>query len=101
MRCAIAAALGLAVASLSLTSGCALTCSASDQKLAELRRGMTYGEASQVMGCPGWVVSDYTPTTGDYATVEYNGPSSLFMRTRLDFLQGKLLYYTTEARGGL
>jgi hypothetical protein len=101
MKCATAALVGLALAVLSLTSGCAMTCSANDQKLAQLQRGMTYDEASRVMGCPGSVVSEYTPTTGDYATVEYNGPSSLFMRTRLDFLQGRLLYYTTEPRGAL
>jgi hypothetical protein len=101
MKRVVAAALGLALASLSLASGCALTCSANDQKLAQLQRGMSYDDASRVMGCPGAVVSEYTPTTGDYATVEYNGPSSLFMRTRLDFMQGRLLYFTTEPRAGL
>jgi len=92
---------GLVLASLSLASGCALTCSANDRNLSELRRGMSYDEASRVMGCQGSVASEYTPTTGDYAIVEYNGPYSLFMRTRLDFLQGRLLYFTTEPRGAL
>jgi hypothetical protein len=101
MRWVVAVPFGLALASVLPTSGCALTCSANDQKLAQLQRGMSYDEASRVMGCPGEVVSEYTPTTGDYATVEYNGPSSLFMRTRLDFMQGRLLYYTTESRAGL
>jgi hypothetical protein len=101
MRSAVAAAVGLALAALSLAPGCALTCSANDQKLAQLQRGMSYEEASRVMGCPGSVVSEYTPTTGDYATVEYNGPNSLFTRTRLDFMEGRLLYYTTEPRAGL
>jgi hypothetical protein len=100
MRCAVAAAVGLALAALALTSGCAATCSAKDQTLGQLQRGMSFDEASRVMGCPGSVVSEYTPTTGDYATVEYNGPNSLFMRTRLDFMQGKLLYYTTDSRFG-
>jgi hypothetical protein len=92
----------LAALSLALASGCASTCSASDQKLAQLQRGMSYDEASRVMGCAGSVVSQATPTTGEYATAEYNGPdSSLFVRTRLDFMQGQLLYYTTESRYGL
>jgi hypothetical protein len=99
MKRVIAVTLGLA--SISLVSGCALSCAANDQKLAQLQRGMSYDEASRIMGCPGSVVSEYTPTTGDYATVEYNEPSSLFMRTRLDFMQGRLVYYTTESRAGL
>jgi len=78
-----------------------MTCSATDQKLSQLQRGMTYDETSRVMGCRGSVVSEYAPTVGDYATVEYDGPSSLFMRTRLDFLEGKFLYYTTQSRAGL
>jgi hypothetical protein len=101
MRWVVALPFGLAVAPVLLTSGCALTCSANDHKLAQLQRGMSYDEASRVMGCPGEVVSEYTPTTGDYVTVEYSGPTSLFMRTRLDFMQGRLLYYTTEPRAGL
>jgi hypothetical protein len=101
MRCVVAAAVGLALAALSLTSGCASTCSANDQKLGQLQRGMSYDEATRVMGCPGSVVADFGPASGDYTAVEYNGPTSpLFMRTRLDFMQGKLLYYSTDSRFG-
>jgi|APThiThiocy_cv2_1041547.scaffolds.fasta_scaffold48354_2 hypothetical protein len=78
-----------------------MSCSATDQKLSQLQRGMSYDETSHVMGCRGSVVSEFTPTTGDYATVEYDGPNSLFTRTRLDFLQGKFQYYTTGSRAGL
>ena len=72
------------------------------QKLASLQRGMTYAETSRVMGCPGQLVSEQSPLSGDYATVEWSGPDSIFFkRTRIDFLEGKLLYYTTENRGAL
>jgi hypothetical protein len=92
----------LAVSAGMLVSGCAATCGANPQKLASLQRGMTYAETSRVMGCPGQLVSEYSPLSGDYATVEWNGPDSMFFkRTRIDFLDGKLLYYTTENRGAL
>jgi hypothetical protein len=84
-----------------LLAGCAAQCGASAEKLAELRRGMSYEETSRIMGCSGSVVTEYGPETGDYATVEWNGPSSFFTRTRMDFLYGKLLSYTTEPRGAL
>jgi hypothetical protein len=42
------------------------------------------------------------PATGSYATIEWNGPdSALFKRTRVYFLDGKLLSYSTEHRGAL
>jgi hypothetical protein len=92
----------LAVSAGTLVSGCAATCGANPQKLASLQRGMTYAETSRVMGCPGQLVSEYSPLSGDYATVEWNGPDSIFFkRTRIDFLEGKLLSYTTENRGAL
>ncbi|MBN9090416.1 MAG: hypothetical protein J0J01_26180 [Reyranella sp.] len=96
-------ALGLLVLGSSVSvSGCATTCSASADKLAALRRGMTYDETVQVMRCPGTVVTARGPSTADYAIVEWNGPDSpFFTRTRLDFLDGKLLSYTTERRGAL
>jgi hypothetical protein len=79
-----------------------MTCEANSQKLSALRRGVSYDEASDTMGCPGWTVPEHGPATGSYETVEWNGPgSALFRRTRLNFLQGKLLSYTTENRGAL
>jgi hypothetical protein len=82
--------------------GCALNCGATTDKLANLRRGMNYDEVKQVMGCAGMAVTEYGPATADYASVEWNGPESMvFSRTRLDFLDGKLLSYTTERRGAL
>jgi hypothetical protein len=54
------------------------------------------------MGCPGQLLSEQSPLSGDYATVEWNGPDSIFFkRTQIDFLYGKLLSYTTENRGAL
>lgn len=91
-----------AVAAIMLSlQACALTCSATADKLAHLRRDMSYAETAQVMGCPGSVVTRYGPDAGDYATVEWNGPGTLFERTRIDFLNGKLLSYITESRGAL
>jgi len=95
------AAVSISIAACLSLSACAITCGADSQKLASLRRGMTYEEASRVMGCPGTTVSKYGPRTGDYATVEWTGPGTLFSRTQVDFLDGKLLSYTTESRGAL
>ena len=92
----------LAVGAGVLVSSCAATCGANPQKLALLRRGMSYDETTAVMGCPGQLVSEQSPLSGDYATVEWNGPDSIFFkRTQIDFLYGKLLSYTTENRGAL
>ena len=92
----------LAVSTGLLVSGCAATCGANPQKLALLRRGMSYDETAVIMGCPGQRVSEQSPLSGDYATVEWNGPDSIFFkRTQIDFLYGKLLSYTTENRGAL
>ena len=83
-------------------SACALTCRATPDKLAHLRRDMSYAETVAVMGCPGYVVSPYGPESSDYATVEWNGPASSFLqRTQIDFQDGKLLSYTTVRRGAL
>ena len=98
----VPAAMAIAMTAAFLASGCALSCSASPQKLSALRRGMTYAETSQVMGCPGTAVTAGNPATNGYAIVEWNGPESLvFRRTRIDFQDGKLLSYTTEPRGAL
>jgi hypothetical protein len=89
------------VAAMLSLQACALTCNATPDKLAHLRRDMSYAEATQVMGCPGSIVTRYGPDTGDYATVEWTGPGTLFERTRIDFLNGRLLSYITESRGAL
>jgi hypothetical protein len=95
---AIAAASAIILAA----PGCALQCGATADKLAALRRGMSYEQASEVMGCPGRLVTGLVPSRGGYSIVEWNGPeSSLFKRTQLDFLGGELLSYTTENRGAL
>ncbi len=77
-------------------------CGANADKLALLHRDMTYAQTAEIMGCPGRLVTRRGPESGDYTTVEWNGPDSLlFKRTRIDFLDGKLLSYTTERRGAL
>jgi hypothetical protein len=103
MRWLLIPLIGLVVVGGSMSlSACALSCSASEQKLASLRRGMTYVEASQVMGCPGTLVTANSPADSTFATVEWNGPDSLFFRhTQIDFQDGKLLSYTTGLRGAL
>jgi hypothetical protein len=85
-----------------LLGGCAGTCRATDDKLAALRRDMSYEETAQVMGCQGKVVTANAPSSGEFSTVEWDGPRSyVFTGTQLDFLGGKLLSYTTGQRGGL
>ncbi|MBS0517819.1 MAG: hypothetical protein JSR90_03960 [Proteobacteria bacterium] len=89
--------LGLAI----LLPGCAADCGATAKKLATLRRGMSYDETAGIMGCPGNLMTPATPGAA-YAAFEWDGPESLvFNRTRIDFLDGKLLSYTTEQRGAL
>jgi hypothetical protein len=85
----------------SLLSGCASTCGANPQKLSALQRGMSYEETTRIMGCQGTVVSPFGPLQGERSTVEWSGPAPyLSYRTQVDFLDGKLLSYTTEQRGG-
>lgn len=92
----------LLVAIVSQGTGCATYCSATDAKLSQLRRGMTYAEAAEVMGCNGWQVSRASVASGDFATVEWDGPDShLAPRTQLDFQNGHLLSFTTGRRFGL
>ena len=77
-------------------SGCASQCTANSDKLAALQRGMSYQETTQIMGCPGKMVS-----SGELSSVEWDGPGpNLFMATQIDFLDDKLLYYTTRSRSG-
>jgi hypothetical protein len=85
-----------------LQSGCAVGCGATSNKLASLRRGMSYDEASAVMGCPGMLLTDRDPASGEFAIVEWSGPDSrVFSWTQIDFLDGKLLSYSTGRRGAL
>ncbi len=85
-----------------LLSGCAGTCRATDDKLAALRRGMTYDETVQVMGCPGKITGTKAPASGEASTVEWDGPRSyVFTGTQIDFSGGRLISYTTGQRGGL
>jgi hypothetical protein len=91
----------LAMAAMAL-SGCAVQCGASDGKLAALRRGMSYDEASRIMGCSGTVVSASSPSSGDPSMVEWDGPGSMvFRRTLIGFANGQLVSYTTQLRGAL
>jgi hypothetical protein len=83
------------------TTSCAASCSANVDKLASLKRGMTYDEAQGVMGCPGQQVTPGGPETASVATVEWNGPArGAVSRTQLDFRDGHLLSFTTGNRGG-
>jgi hypothetical protein len=97
---AAAVVAGLSIAALG--PGCATTCAANPDKLAALRRGMTYDETVRIMGCEGKGVTDQGPRSGNFSIVEWDGPESLlFTRTQIDFLEGRLLSYTTSKRGGL
>jgi hypothetical protein len=82
-------------------SACNIACSASSNKLAALKRGMSYDEVSRVMGCAGDVVTGAAPDRSDYAIVEWGGPLILSRRTRMQFLNDQLIGYTTEPRGAL
>ena len=83
------------------TAGCAASCSATPEKLAALQRGMSYDEATRVMGCPGTQVTHDAPETADVSTVEWDGPDrGMVSRTQLDFHDGHLLSFTTDNRGG-
>ena len=90
----------LAAAATSDLSGCATACTANVDKLASLQRGMSYQEATRIMGCSG------RPVARDgldraVLSVEWEGPGpNLFMSTELDFLDDQLLYYTTRSRSG-
>ena len=95
-----AAGLGALVGSAILVAGCASQCGTNPAKLAELRRDMSYEETSRIMGCPGAQVSANAPGSGEASTVEWNGPDSIFMRTQMEFLEGRLLFFTTSSRIG-
>ena len=96
----LAASIVLTVGSAVLVAGCAGQCGANPEKLAELQRGMSYEETSKIMGCSGALVSANAPGSGEASTVEWNGPDSIFMRTQIEFLEGRLLFFTTSSRIG-
>ena len=85
----------------SLAGGCAIQCGATPERLAALRRGMSYDETARIMGCPGSTVTQQSPDSGEYSIVEWDGPELwVSKRTQVDFIGGKLLSYTTDMRGG-
>jgi hypothetical protein len=99
----IMAAVCLMMASgLLLLPGCADSCDATPDKLSALRRGMTYAETAQVMGCAGKVVSRQGPETAGLSTVQWHGPGPAFAtRTQIDFREGRLLSFTADDVHGL
>ncbi len=94
-------ALLLMLAAGASTTGCASSCSASADKLAALQRGMTYDQATRVMGCTGTQATPEGPDSADGSTIEWDGPErGAVSRTQLDFRDGRLLSYTSDNRGG-
>jgi hypothetical protein len=100
MWCWTTSCAGLAAAASVLMSGCAATCGANPDKLAALQRGMSYEQATQIMGCSGSLVSPQGPTSGEVSTIEWTGPGTIFTATQLDFRDDRLLFYTTYSRNG-
>jgi hypothetical protein len=100
MGCWTTSCAGLAAAASILVSGCAGSCGATSDKLAALQRGMSYEETTRIMGCSGSLVSPQGPASDEVSTIEWKGPGSILMATQLDFLDDRLLFYTTYARGG-
>ena len=83
-------------------TACAARCYATPDKLAHLRRDMTYAEVIDVMGCAGRPLSRRGPESSAYSTVEWDGPDQIFFQsTQLDFLGDRLLSYTVARRGAL
>lgn len=102
MRWSTLLRLSLVLVAGALAAGCASSCGSNATKLSELRRGMSYGETARIMGCNGLQVSQATVASGDFATVEWDGPiSRIGGRTQMDFLDGRLLSFTTDRRYGL
>src|SRR5215471_18982870 len=85
---------------LALLPACTSTCTATDEKLALLRRGMSQAEAAGIMGCAGSLVAP-AGTDADVSSLEWRGPGTVVMATQLDFQHDRLLYYVTRAKGGL
>lgn len=97
LRSAAAVVCLMTVSSFFLLPGCADSCDATPDKLSALRRGMTYAETAQVMGCAGKVVSRQGPKTAELSTVQWPGPGPAFTtRTQIDFREGRLLSFTAD-----
>jgi hypothetical protein len=90
-----------AMVTLAIVPGCASTCSATPEKLAALKRGMSSAEATSVMGCAGSPIGPRTDAPGEVSTIQWTGPGTVFTATDLDFQGDQLLYYVTRAKGGL
>ena len=87
------------MAATALLSACAGTCGATSDRLAALRRGMSYQEAAGIMGCPGNELA--RQSSDGISIVEWDGPGpNLFMATEIEFLDNQLLYYATRSRNG-
>ncbi|MBS0521394.1 MAG: hypothetical protein JSR90_22035 [Proteobacteria bacterium] len=86
----------------SLAAGCVSPCTANSEKLSALRRGMSYAETAQVMGCEGTQVSRASVESGALATMAWGGPDRpLSTHTLVEFQDGRLLSFTTGQRYGL
>ncbi|SKA01211.1 hypothetical protein SAMN02745126_03126 [Enhydrobacter aerosaccus] len=85
-----------------LAAGCVSPCTATPEKLSALRRGMSYAETAQVMGCEGSQVSPASVASGGLATMAWGGPGRpLSTHTLIEFENGHLLSFTTGQRYGL
>jgi|SRR5579885_1964035 hypothetical protein len=95
------AAAGLIGMGLSLAACSSMSCGADEQKLAQLKPGLSRADAAALMGCPGKLVGESGSSPGRFSTVEWSGPGSLlFARTYVVFLDDRLYTYSTEKRGG-
>ena len=82
-------------------TGCASSCTATAGKLAALQRGMSYEEATGVMGCAGTPIAPTAPDSPEVSTFQWRGPDrGLVSRTELDFRDGRLLSFSTGNAGG-
>lgn len=92
----------LTIAAGLLAAGDALACSANEAKLQTLRRGMTYAETVQVMGCQGRMLTGMRPQSGAFSTIEWIG-SELpgISYTEVDFQDDRLVSFTSGRLKGL
>lgn len=92
---------GLALGMGGAMGGCSAGCVTSDQKLARLMPGMSYGEVSAVMGCQGRLVRGSLEDADAYAIAQWPGPTSLLLRqTDMLFFDRRLLWYDSRSAPG-
>lgn len=92
---ALVAATGLGL------TGCAGVCTTKSEKLAALQRGKSYQETARIIGCPGKMLRTSDSPSGGISIVEWAGPGpDLFTATQVEFVDDKLLYYTTRSKSG-